>query len=241
MNKLKNKIVVITGGTRGIGLVTAKLLASEGAKVIACSRHPDKKLKVKNISFKSNDVTDYISCKKLCKSIINKYHKIDVLINNAGILKDTLTEKMSALDFDTVIKTNLYGTFNMTKAVLPYMQKQKYGNIINLSSFVAQYGSFGQANYVASKSGIEGLTKTWAKEFARHGENIRVNCVAPGVILTDIFQNTPKEILNTLAKNSCLKRLTNASEIANVILFLASNDSSCITGSIIHADAGAKI
>lgn len=239
--KLKNKVVIITGGTKGIGLDVSKLFLKEGAIVVACSRNPKKNIKNCNFYTQKLDVSQASDCERAAKCIIKKFRKIDVLINNAGIMKDRLTENMSYSEFDSVIKTNLYGTYNMTKAVIPFMKKAKKGNIINVSSFVAKTGNFGQANYVASKSGIEGLTKCWAMEFARHGENIRVNTVAPGVVYTNIFKNTDLTIVNKFKEKSMLKRLTKSNEIANVMLFLASDDSSCITGSIIRADCGCRI
>lgn len=238
---LKNKIIIITGGTQGIGLATANLFAKNGAKVIVCSRHSHNLPIKHNISFMKVDISDFQSCKKMVEKIIKKHKKIDVLVNNAGITRDNLTINMTDSDFNSVIQTNLLGTFNMTKSVIKYMNKQKFGSIVNISSCVALTGNIGQANYVASKSGIEGMTKTWAKEFARHGENIRVNAVAPGAIQTNMLEKVPEKIIETFKQKSMLKRLATKDEIANVIMFLASDESSCITGTIIHADCGCRM
>ena len=240
MKKLEGKIAIVTGGTKGIGLAVTKLFLAEGATVIACSRNKND-LDIDGVDYQKLDVSNADFCKKVVDYVVSKYGRIDILVNNAGIMKDRTTAKMTDDEFNSVINVNLNGTFNMTRLVGPIMQKNSYGSIINLSSFVASSGNIGQANYVASKAGIEGMTKCWAREFARHGENVRVNAVEPGVILTDIFKDTPKEIVDSFAEKTALKRLGKPEEIAKVILFLASDDSSYVTGSIISVDGGIKI
>lgn len=240
MKRLEGKIAIVTGGTKGIGLSVTKLFLAEGATVVACSRNKND-LDVEGVDYQKLDISNATSCKEVVDYVISKYGKVDILINNAGIMKDRTTAKMTDDEFNSVINVNLNGTFNMTRLIGPIMQKNGYGSIVNLSSFVASSGNFGQANYVASKSAIEGMTKCWAREFASHGENVRVNAVAPGVILTDIFKETPKDILDSFANKTILKRLATPEEIAKVILFLASDDSSYITGSIIPVDGGIKI
>lgn len=237
---LKNKVVVITGGTKGIGLATAKLFAKEGAFVIVGARNKVE-FNSPNIDFHQLDVTSVDSCRSFYDYVIQKYKKIDVLVNNSGILRDRTTRKMTDEEFNSVIDTNLKGTFNMTRLIGPHMQDNNYGSIINLSSCVAKEGWFGQANYVASKTGIEGMTKVWAKEFASHGENVRVNAVAPGPISTEILSELPKERLEFLGEKTILGRLGTVEEIANVIVFLASDLSSYITGSIIDVNGGINI
>lgn len=240
MKRLEGKIAIVTGGTKGIGLAVTKLFLAEGATVIACSRNKND-LDAEGVDYQKIDVSNVASCKEVVDYVVSKYGKVDILINNAGIMKDRTTAKMTDDEFNSVINVNLNGTFNMTRLIGPIMQKNGYGSIVNLSSFVASSGNFGQANYVASKSAIEGMTKCWAREFASHGENVRVNAVAPGVILTDIFKETPKDILDSFANKTILKRLATPEEIAKVILFLASDDSSYITGSIIPVDGGIRI
>lgn len=240
MKRLEGKVAIVTGGTKGIGLAVTKLFVEEGAKVIACSRN-NNCFDVDGAEYFQLDVSDDQSCRKLVDYVINKYGKIDILINNAGILKDRTTAKMTNEEFKSVINVNLNGTFYMTRLVGPIMQKNGYGSIVNLSSFVASVGNFGQANYVATKAGIEGMTKCWAKEFSRHGENVRVNAVAPGFIATDIIQDMPSSVLNYYIDKTILKRVGNPEEIGKAILFLASDDSSYITGTVLLVDGGISI
>lgn len=240
MGKLDNKIAIVTGGTKGIGLATSIKLAEEGAIVYACARN---KLDFNNpnIIYHELDVVDRLSIKRLYNEITSKHNKVDILVNNAGIMKDRTTKKMSDEEFDSVIDINIKGTFNMVRMFGPLMQEKGYGSIINLSSFVAKQGNIGQANYVASKAAIEAMTKCWAKEFSVHGENVRVNAVAPGVVLTDIFKNTPKEIVDGFSSKTCLKRLGTVEEVANVICFLSSDDASYITGAVIDVNGGISL
>lgn len=240
MGRLDGKIAIVTGGTKGIGLATVEKMAQEGAIVYACARH-QKDFNNPNIIYHELDVTSNESCKKLYNDVTNTYGRVDILVNNAGVMKDRTTKKMSDEEFDYVINTNIKGTFNMVRLFGPLMQQNSYGSIINLSSFVAKNGNIGQANYVASKAAIEGMTKCWAKEFTIHGENVRINCVAPGVIYTDIFENTPIEIVESFAQKTCLKRLGNPEEIANVITFLSSDEASYITGSVIDVNGGMSL
>lgn len=238
MKRLENKIAIVTGGTKGIGLATVKKMAQEGAIVYACARHP-KTFDNPKIIFHELDVVDNGSCKKLYDDIVSKHGRIDILINNAGIMKDRTTKKMSDEEFDSVLNTNVKGTFNMVRIFGPLMQEKKYGSIVNISSFVVKNGNIGQANYIASKLSIEGMTKCWAKEFTIHGENIRVNAVEPGIVLTDIFNSTPKEIIDSFSSKTILKRLASPEEIANAIVFLASDEASYITGTVLDVSGGA--
>ena len=240
MGILDGKIAIVTGGTKGIGLAISQCLFENGAKVIACSRNKNN-LQNLNIDFFRLDVVNDSDIDGLVKYVISKYGKIDILVNNAGIMKDRTTKKMTDEEFNTVISTNLKGTFNLVRKIGPIMMEKKNGSIINISSFVAQQGNIGQANYVASKAAIEGMTKCWAKEFTLHGENIRVNCIAPGIVLTDIFSDTSVEILESLKNKIMLKRFAKPEEIAKCVLFLASNDSSYITGRIIPVDGGIRL
>jgi len=240
MNELKGKVIIITGGTKGIGLAMAKLFAENGAEVIACAR-TQKEFKESNIHFYKLDVTQEDSCNSLVDSVISKYGKIDGLVANAGITKDSMTYKMSSNDFDYVINTNLKGIFNIVKYVAPMMEKQKAGSIVTISSIVGEYGNIGQANYAASKSGIIGMSKSWAKEFSRKGLQIRVNVIAPGFILTDMLKSIPEDLLHKFENMTMLKRLGKPIEVAKVAEFLLSDDSSYVTGTVVDVNGGMRL
>ena len=182
------------------------------------------------------DVSDFEDAKNMVEKIIEKFGKIDILVNNAGITKDMLIMRMKKEDFEAVINVNLIGTFNVTKNVIPYMMKQRSGKIINLSSVVGISGNAGQANYSASKAGIIGFTKSLAKELG--SRNILVNAVAPGFIQTDMTDVLKDEVKEEISKNIPLKRMGTVQDVANVIKFLASDDSSYITGQVINIDGG---
>ncbi len=238
--RLENKVAVITGGTNGLGLEMAKLFVSEGAKVVALDIN-DLNETITEVEFIKLDVSDATACESVFHGIVEKYGKIDVLVNNAGITRDGLTAKMTEEMWDLVIDVNLKGVFNLTKLVGPHMQKNGYGSIINISSVVGEYGNIGQANYSATKAGVIGLTKTWAKEFARKGENVRVNAIAPGYIMTDILKTVPQELLDQFAAMTMLKRLGQPKEIAAVALFLASDEASYVTGHTLSANGGMRL
>lgn len=238
--KLENKVAVITGGSNGIGLEMAKLFVSEGAKVVALDLS-EMSESHDGIEFMSLNVTDYSACESVFNTIVEKYGKIDILVNNAGITKDGLTAKMTEEMWDLVIDVNLKGVFNLTKFVGPHMQSNGYGSILNISSVVGEFGNIGQANYSATKAGLMGLTKTWAKEFARKGENVRVNAIAPGYVMTDILKTVPQDLLDGFAAMTMLKRLGQPEEIAKVALFLVSDDASYITGQTISANGGMRL
>jgi 3-oxoacyl-[acyl-carrier protein] reductase len=187
------------------------------------------------------NVTDTNQCEEVINKIIEKYGKIDVLVNNAGITADALTVKMSDDQWNRVIDVNLKGTFNVTRLVGPKMVEQKTGSIINISSVVGEFGNIGQANYAATKAGVIGMTKSWAKEFARKGEQVRVNAIAPGYVLTDILKTVPQDLLDGFAQLTMLKRLGQPEEIANVILFLASDEASYITGHTLSVNGGMRL
>jgi 3-oxoacyl-[acyl-carrier protein] reductase len=236
---LKDKVAIVIGASRGIGLETAKLFLKEGAKVIGTYNNtsPD----VKEIDFYKLDITNRDEVKEFVDKIVKKYEKIDVLVNNAGITADALTRKMTDEQFDKVIGTNLVGTFNVTRLIGPLMQEKQNGSIINVASIVGVYGNIGQVNYAASKSGIIGMTHTWAKEFAMKGGNVRVNAVAPGYTMTDMLKTVPEELLDKFKDNTLLKRLAEPEDIANAILFLASDYSSYITDEVLNVNGGMKL
>jgi len=240
MARLKGKVAVVTGGAKGIGECIARTLAKEGAQVIACDMSP-LSYECKNVEGYILNVTDTDGVQKFFDDIIARYERIDILVNNAGITRDGLTRKMTDDMWNLVIDVNLKGVFNMTRLIGPKMQENNYGSIINIASVVGEYGNIGQANYAATKSALYGLTKTWAKEFARKGENVRVNALSPGYVLTDILKTVPQDLLDKFAGQTMLGRLGQPQEIANVVLFLASDEASYVTGTNLSANGGMRL
>ena len=240
-----NKVVFVTGATRGIGKQIAITFAKEGYDVAINYRKENEELEntrkeIEEIGVKclavQGDVSSFEDCERFVKEIINEYGKIDVLVNNAGITKDTLLMRMKKEDFESVIDVNLVGTFNVTKNVIPYMMTARCGRIINISSVVGVSGNAGQTNYSASKAGIIGFTKSLAKEIA--SRNILVNAVAPGFIETNMTDVLKDEVKEAISKQIPLNRMGKAEDVANVVKFLASEDSSYITGQVINIDGG---
>ena len=240
-----DKVAMITGATRGIGKQIALTLANEGYNIVLNYRTENDELKQLKNEIESKkvkcltvqgDVTNFEDCKQMIESAIKEFGKIDVLVNNAGITKDMLLARMKEEDFKQVIDVNLVGTFNMTKNVISYMMKARNGKIINISSVVGIAGNAGQTNYSASKAGIIGFTKSLAKEVA--SRNILVNAVAPGFIETNMTDILKQEVKDEIAKNIPLKRMGTPQDVANVVKFLASQDSSYITGQVISVDGG---
>lgn len=241
----ENKVALITGAARGIGKEVAKKFAKNGYDVVinyVSSKTDTEKLKkefedlgVKVLLVKA-DVSNQEEAEDLVNQTINTFGKIDVLVNNAGITKDNLLMRMSEEDFEKVININLKGTFLVTKYAIKYMMKKRRGSIVNLASVVGVAGNAGQCNYAASKAGIIGFTKSIAKELA--GRNIRANAVAPGFIktdMTDVLSDSVKENINSQIP---LKRMGTAEEVANLVYFLSSEQSSYITGQVINVDGG---
>ena len=244
MNKLENKVAIITGASRGIGKVIAEETAKAGAKVVCVSRSLSDVEKVaKEINEQgftaiamACDITKGEQYQELVKSVYDKFGSVDILVNNAGVTKDGLIMRMSEDDWDVVIDTNLKGAFNGTKAVTRHMMKQRCGRIINISSVVGLIGNAGQANYAASKAGLIGLTKATAKELASRG--ITVNCIAPGYIETDMTNRLPEKIKNALIEQIPLGRIGQATDIAASVCFLASEEAGYITGQTFTVDGG---
>ncbi|KLO23431.1 short-chain dehydrogenase [Marinitoga sp. 1197] len=248
--KLKDKICIVTGANRGIGKEISKKFVEEGATVLGFARNIEALKNVENElnSMKKGifkgykvDVSNTDEVNKAVKEIFKEYKRIDVLVNNAGVTKDTLLLLMKEEEFDFVINVNLKGVFLVTKAVAKFMRKQKSGSIINISSVVGLDGNIGQTNYSASKAGVIGMTKTWAKELTMKGEQIRVNAVAPGFIETDMTKELNEEFKEEALKRILLKRFGSPEDVAKVVLFLASDDSSYITGQIIRIDGGLSL
>jgi 3-oxoacyl-[acyl-carrier protein] reductase len=240
MKRLHNRVAVITGGAKGLGQAMAETFAKEGAIVIAADMG-EPTYQCENVHFYNLNVTDVLGVQKFFDEVVATYGKIDILVNNAGITRDAMTRKMTDDQWNLVIDVNLKGVFNMTRLIGPHMEANGYGSIINISSVVGVFGNIGQANYAATKAGVIGLTMTWAKEFARKGANVRVNAIAPGYIMTDILKTVPQDLLDGFAKLTMLGRLGQPHEIANAALFLASEESSYVTGQTLNVNGGMRL
>lgn len=238
--RLEGKTAIITGGARGLGAEMAQLFANQGAKVVAADMN-ELSFEHENVEFYKLNVTDADNCQQMFNDVVNKYGKIDILVNNAGITRDALTHKMTDEMWNFVIDVNLKGVFNLTRLIGPHMMTIGGGSIINISSIVGEYGNIGQANYSATKAGVIGLSKTWAKEFARKGAAVRVNAIAPGYVLTDILKTVPQDLLDKFAKQTMLGRLGQPEEIAKAALFLASDDASYVTGHVLDVNGGMRL
>lgn len=242
---LQGKCAVITGASRGIGREIAIKYAKEGANIVLNYRNSETealqlkeeldKLGSDTLIIKAN-VSNFEEAEKLIKEAKEVFGRIDILVNNAGITKDNLIMRMKEEDFDSVIDVNLKGAFNCLKAVTPIMIRQKSGKIINMSSVVGVIGNAGQVNYCASKAGLIGMTKSLAREIG--GKNINVNAIAPGFIDTDMTKVLSEDQKKNIMSQVPLKRLGQAEDIANLALFLASNQSDYITGQVIQVDGG---
>jgi len=245
--RLKDKVTIITGGARGIGKAAVTKFCSEGAKVIIWdvldvegnTLAEEMKSKGFYCEYYRVDVTNPENINEVVQKIISIHQRIDVLINNAGITRDATLLKMTDEQWQSVLNVNLTGVFNCTKAIASYMIEKGKGKIINTSSVVALYGNFGQSNYVATKSGIIGLTKVWARELGRKG--INVNAVAPGFIETEMVQSMPEKILQMMKEKTPLGRLGKPEDIANAYLFLASDESDFVNGAVLSVDGGITI
>lgn len=244
MGLAEQKVVVITGGAQGIGLCAAERFAEEGATVAIWDYNEEVgnasaiRLQEKGypVRFQQVNVANMESVSAAAEALQQDAGKIDVLINNAGITRDATLLKMSEEQWQQVIDVNLTGVFHCTKAVAPFMVEQGSGCIINTSSVVGLYGNFGQTNYVATKSGVIGMTKVWAREFGRKG--VRVNVVAPGFIATDMIDSVPEKVIDAMVSKTPLARTGKPEDIANAYVFLASDLSSFVTGTVISVDGG---
>ena len=245
MQKLAGKTAIVTGAGRGIGNAVARRFASEGARVILISRSPSScggAAEEINKEFPDSckaypcDVADYAAVQETMAAILKDFPQIDILVNNAGIVRDKLILSMKEEDFDMVINVNLKGAFNMIKHTYSHFMKKRRGRIISISSIVGLNGNAGQANYSSSKAGLIGLTKSTAKELG--GRNITVNAIAPGFIDTDMTQQLSDKVKDAMKAQIPMKRPGTPEDIANLALFLASDEASYITGEVIRVDGG---
>ena len=242
MGLLENKIAIITGGGRGIGKATAHQFSKEGATVIIAEFDEQSGQETANsISgyFFKADISNEESVASLFEYVKTKFDRLNILVNNAGIIHDDTLKKMKSSQFDSVINVNLRGTYLCGKAAASIMIEQKNGIILNAASVVAHNGNFGQTNYVASKTGVIGMTKVWARELGKEG--IRVNAIAPGFIQTDMTANMPEKIIQMMGEKVPLKRWGKPEEVANAYTFLASDNASYISGAILNVDGGVVV
>ncbi len=270
MDRLKDKVAIITGGANGIGRATALRFAQEGAKVVIWDisqdkgmalaaelnkayAHKDAKVAVMDTGEENGkahsdelyskfylvNTTELSSVEEAARQVAEDFGKIDILINNAGITRDASMKKMTPEQWQQVIDVNLTGVWNCTKAISPYMVEQNYGRIINAASVVALYGNFGQTNYVATKAGLIGMTKTWAREFGRKG--ITVNAVAPGFIATEMIKTIPQKVIEMIEDKTPVGRFGKPEEIANAYLFLASDEAAFVNGTTLSVDGGVTL
>ncbi|MCK0146671.1 beta-ketoacyl-ACP reductase [Arenibacter sp. F26102] len=242
MNRLKGKIAVITGGANGIGKVTVNKFLKEGATVICWDINMEagnrllEENKGKNLQFNKVNTVKIAEVEKAVAKIIEEFGSIDVLINNAGITRDATLKKMTQEQWQSVLDVNLTGVFNCTQVISGHMIEKGSGKIVNASSVVGLYGNFGQSNYVATKAGVIGLTKVWARELGRKG--INVNAVAPGFIATEMVETIPEKVIADLEAKTPLGRLGKPEDIANAYVFLSSEEASFINGTTLSVDGG---
>ena len=242
MGLLESKIAVITGGGRGIGKATAQLFTNEGATVVIAEFDEVSGQSTANelgAHFIKTDISNEESVNALFNIVSSEFGKLDILVNNAGILADSTLKKLDSDSFDNVINVNLRGVYLCGRAAADIMIEQRSGVILNASSVVAHHGNFGQTNYVASKAGVIGITKVWARELGKDG--IRVNAVAPGFIQTNMTAGMPEKVVNMMGEKVPLKRWGQPEDVANAYIFLASDEASYITGAVLNVDGGVVV
>jgi 3-oxoacyl-[acyl-carrier protein] reductase len=241
-----NKICVVTGAAQGIGKAVVERLSEQGAtKVYALDMNEqvlqDAFVDCNNVKIVTINICDRDSIASLVEQIKSEFGRIDVLVNNAGITRDGLIDRMTEQDWDQVIDVNLKGVFNLTQAIAPIMIENNYGSIVTMSSVVGTDGNIGQTNYAATKGGVIAMTKGWAKEFARKGAQVRANCVAPGFVETPMTADLPEKVLDMMKGKTPLGRMATPEDITNGVEFLASDKSSFITGQVLKIDGGLVI
>ena len=242
MGLLESKIAVITGSGRGIGKATAQLFTNEGATVVIAEFDEVSGQSTANelgAHFIKTDISNEESVNALFNFVSSKFGQLDILVNNAGILADSTLKKLDPDSFDAVINVNLRGVYLCGRAAADIMIEQGSGVILNASSVVAHHGNFGQTNYVASKAGVIGITKVWARELGKDG--IRVNAVAPGFIQTNMTAGMPEKVVNMMGDKVPLKRWGQPEDVANAYTFLASDEASYITGAVLNVDGGVVV
>ena len=241
MKRMEGKVAIVTGGARGIGKQIVDTFVKEGAKKVISvdmSMGQSESEFVKDVVL---NVTDRESISRFVEEVKNEFGQVDVLVNNAGITRDALVNKLEEDDWNLVIDVNLKGVFNLTQAIVPMMLEKGKGSIVNISSVVGVYGNIGQTNYAATKAGVIGMSYTWAKEFTRKGAAIRTNVIAPGYIQTEMMETVPEKVLQPIRQKTPLQRLGTPQEIANAVLFLASDESSFVNGHVLEVTGGLRL
>ncbi|UPQ90017.1 beta-ketoacyl-ACP reductase [Vibrio sinaloensis] len=238
-----NKICLVTGAAQGIGRAITERFAQNGAEMVyALDMNADGLAEafsaIDNVEAVAVNICDRQAIAELVESIAKKYSRIDILVNNAGVTRDALIDKMTEQEWDFVVDVNLKGVFNLTQAVAPLMMENNYGSIVTMSSVVGTDGNIGQTNYAATKGGVIAMTKSWAKEFARKGAQVRANCVAPGFIETPMTADLPDKVLDLMKAKTPLGRMGTTADITNGVEFLASDKASFITGQVLKIDGG---
>lgn len=241
MNRMEGKVAIVTGGARGIGRQIVETFAHEGAKLIYSLDMGTGEYELPNVRHVQLNVTNRDQVAKFVEEVKNELGTIDVLVNNAGITRDALIQKMTEDMWDAVINVNLKGVFNLTQAVAPIMMENGKGSIVSISSVVGVYGNVGQTNYAATKAGVIGMTYTWAKEFTRKGAAVRSNAIAPGYVETEMMATVPDKVLQPIREKTPLGRLGKPQEIANAVLFLASDESSYVNGHVLEVTGGLRL
>ena len=237
---LKDKIAIVTGASNGIGKAIVDTFIENGARVIGLDI-VEAEAWNDSLTMLKADVSSTVDCERVYGELTNLVDRIDILVNCAGITRDAMTKKMTEEQFDQVIAVNLKGVWNLTRLIGPAMQSRCSGSIINISSVVGMFGNIGQANYAATKAGVIGMTKSWAKEFSLKGGNVRVNAVAPGYTMTNMMKSVPENLLEKFKETTMLGRLAEPEEIANAVLFLASDLASYVTGEVLNVNGGMRL
>ena len=241
MKRMEGKVAIVTGGARGIGKQIVDTFVKEGAKKVISVDMAMGQSKSECVKDVVLNVTDRESIKRFVEEIKDEFGQVDVLVNNAGITRDALVNKLEEDDWNLVIDVNLKGVFNLTQAIVPMMLEKGKGSIVNISSVVGVYGNIGQTNYAATKAGVIGMSYTWAKEFTRKGAAIRTNVIAPGYIQTEMMETVPEKVLQPIRQKTPLQRLGTPQEIANAVLFLASDESSFVNGHVLEVTGGLRL